>query len=105
MNVKWLISSLVLSWICWSKSASNTCKTGHRQPDWQRNLSASREKVGRKPRRGSLPLRQSRRSIDHLNLMAAAAGAVRDFIVDILGFCERERVDGGDGSTQTVVGG
>ena len=45
------------------------------------------------------------RSIDHLNLMAAAAGAVRDFIVDILGFCERERVVGDDGSTQTVVGG
>ena len=46
MNVKWLISSSVLSWIYWSMSASNTFKAGHRQPDWQHNLSASHEKVG-----------------------------------------------------------
>jgi catechol 2,3-dioxygenase len=32
------------------------------------------------------------RRIDHLNLMAANTGAVRDFMVDILGFRERERV-------------
>jgi catechol 2,3-dioxygenase len=32
------------------------------------------------------------RRIDHLNLMVADAGVVRDFMVDILGFRERERV-------------
>jgi catechol 2,3-dioxygenase len=32
------------------------------------------------------------RRIDHLNLMVANAGTVRDFMVDILGFRERERV-------------
>ena len=32
------------------------------------------------------------RRIDHLNLMVANAGAVRDFMVEILGFRERERV-------------
>jgi catechol 2,3-dioxygenase len=39
------------------------------------------------------------RRIDHLNLLVANAGAVRDFLVDILGFRERERVVGdNDGS-------
>jgi catechol 2,3-dioxygenase len=36
------------------------------------------------------------RRIDHLNLLAANAGAIRDFLVDILGFRERERVVGDD---------
>ena len=36
------------------------------------------------------------RRIDHLNLMAANVGAARDFMVDILGFRERERVAGGE---------
>ena len=36
------------------------------------------------------------RRIDHLNLLAASAGAVRDFMVNILGFRERERVVGDD---------
>ncbi len=38
------------------------------------------------------------RRIDHLNLLAADRGAVRDFLVDILGFRERERVVEDDGS-------
>jgi catechol 2,3-dioxygenase len=39
------------------------------------------------------------RRIDHVNLMVAGRGAVRDFLVDILGFRERERVvDDDDGS-------
>jgi catechol 2,3 dioxygenase len=41
----------------------------------------------RRPQTG-VPVRR----IDHLNLMAANTGAVRDFMVDILGFRERERV-------------
>ncbi len=37
------------------------------------------------------------RRIDHLNLMTADTVAVRDFMMEALGFCERERVevDGG----------
>ncbi|MER8827593.1 VOC family protein [Mesorhizobium sp. M0938] len=38
------------------------------------------------------------RRIDHLNLMAANTGACRDFMVDVLGFRERERVVGDNGS-------
>lgn len=45
----------------------------------------------RRPRAG-VPVRR----IDHLNLMTADAGACRDFMVDVLGFRERERVVGGD---------
>ena len=45
----------------------------------------------RRPQTG-VPVRR----IDHLNLMAANVGAARDFMVDILGFRERERVAGDD---------
>ena len=38
------------------------------------------------------------RRIDHLNLMSSAAGRDRDFLVEVLGFRERERVDLPDGS-------
>jgi catechol 2,3 dioxygenase len=38
------------------------------------------------------------RRIDHLNLMAADTGVCRDFMVDLLGFHERERVVGDDGA-------
>ncbi|WP_027997401.1 VOC family protein [Sinorhizobium arboris] len=37
------------------------------------------------------------RRIDHLNVMAANTGVCRDFMVDVLGFRERERVVGDDG--------
>jgi len=48
---------------------------------------ALRNRPQKRPRIG-VPVRR----IDHLNLMAANTGAVRDFMVDILGFRERERV-------------
>jgi catechol 2,3-dioxygenase len=38
------------------------------------------------------------RRIDHLNLMAADTRVCRDFMVDLLGFRERERVVGDDGA-------
>ena len=38
------------------------------------------------------------RRLDHLNVLVADRGAVRDFLVDILGFRERERVVEDDGS-------
>lgn len=38
------------------------------------------------------------RRIDHLNLMSSDPGRDRDFLVDVLGFRERERVDLPDGS-------
>jgi catechol 2,3-dioxygenase len=50
-----------------------------------------RNRPQRRPQIG-VPVRR----IDHLNLMAADVGAARDFMVDILGFRERERVAGGD---------
>jgi catechol 2,3-dioxygenase len=50
-----------------------------------------RNRPQKRPRTG-VPVRR----IDHLNLMAANAGAVRDLMVDILGFRERERVVGDD---------
>ncbi len=50
-----------------------------------------RNRPNRRPQTG-VPVRR----IDHLNLMTANAGAVRDFLVDILGFRERERVVGDD---------
>ena len=50
-----------------------------------------RNRPQRRPRTG-VPVRR----IDHLNLMAADPGACRDFLVDILGFRERERVVGDD---------
>ena len=50
-----------------------------------------RNRPNRRPQTG-VPVRR----IDHLNLMTANAGAVRDFMVDILGFRERERVVGDD---------
>ena len=50
-----------------------------------------RNRPQKRPRTG-VPVRR----IDHLNLLAANAGAVRDFLVDILGFRERERVVGDD---------
>jgi catechol 2,3-dioxygenase len=37
------------------------------------------------------------RRIDHMNLMAVNTGACRDFMVDVLGFRERERVVADDG--------
>jgi catechol 2,3-dioxygenase-like lactoylglutathione lyase family enzyme len=46
-----------------------------------------RNRPQKRPRNG-VPVRR----IDHLNLLVANAGAVRDFLVDILGFRERERV-------------
>ena len=46
-----------------------------------------RNRPQKRPRSG-VPVRR----IDHVNLMAANAGTVRDFLVDILGFRERERV-------------
>ena len=53
-----------------------------------------RNRPQRRPRTG-VPVRR----IDHLNLMAADPGACRDFLVDNLGFRERERVvDDDDGS-------
>jgi catechol 2,3-dioxygenase len=42
------------------------------------------------------------RRIDHLNLLAANASAVRDFMVDILGFRERERVVGDDDGSEVA---
>jgi catechol 2,3-dioxygenase len=50
-----------------------------------------RNRPQRRPRIG-VPVRR----IDHINLLAANAGEVRDFLVDILGFRERERVVGDD---------
>ena len=50
-----------------------------------------RNRPQKRPRTG-VPVRR----IDHLNLLAANAGAIRDFLVDILGFGERERVIGDD---------
>ena len=51
------------------------------------NETPLRNRPQKRPRSG-VPVRR----IDHLNLLAANAGAVRDFMVDILGFRERERV-------------
>ena len=48
---------------------------------------ALRNRPQKRPQIG-VPIRR----LDHLNLMVANAGAVRDFMVDILGFRERERV-------------
>ncbi len=46
-----------------------------------------RNRPQKRPRSG-MPVRR----IDHVNLLAANPGTVRDFMVDILGFRERERV-------------
>ena len=51
------------------------------------NETPLRNRPQKRPRNG-VPVRR----IDHLNLLVANAGAVRDFLVDILGFRERERV-------------
>ena len=48
---------------------------------------ALRNRPQKRPQIG-VPIRR----LDHLNLLVANAGAVRDFMVDILGFRERERV-------------
>jgi catechol 2,3-dioxygenase len=56
-----------------------TASTGEKTP--------LRNRPQKRPRSG-VPVRR----IDHVNLMAANAGTVRDFLVDILGFRERERV-------------
>jgi catechol 2,3-dioxygenase len=47
----------------------------------------------RRPR-GGIPVRR----IDHFNLMTADTRATRDFLVDILGFRERERAEADDGT-------
>ena len=52
-----------------------------------------RNRPQRRPGSG-IPVRR----IDHVNLIAADRSAVRDFMVDILGFRERERVVEDDGS-------
>ena len=52
---------------------------------------ALRNRPQRRPRTG-VPIRR----VDHVNLMAANASVVRDFMVNILGFRERERVVGDD---------
>lgn len=51
---------------------------------------ALRNRPQRRPAAG-VPVRR----IDHLNLMVADAAACRDFMVEVLGFRERERVMGG----------
>lgn len=56
-----------------------------------------RNRPGRRPSQG-VPVRR----IDHLNLMVADAGACRDFMVDVLGFRERERVEV-DGGGPTIA--
>jgi len=50
-----------------------------------------RNRPHRRPQSG-IPVRR----IDHMNLMAADTAACRDFMVDVLGFRERERVVGDD---------
>ena len=53
---------------------------------------ALRNRPQRRPSSG-VPIRR----IDHLNLMTADTAACRDFMVETLGFSERERVVAGDG--------
>ena len=50
-----------------------------------------RNRPQRRPAQG-VPVRR----IDHLNLMTADTRACRDFMTGVLGFFERERIDGGD---------
>ena len=52
-----------------------------------RQRTSLRNRPSKRPQTG-MPVRR----IDHVNLMVANAGGVRDFLVDILGFRERERV-------------
>jgi catechol 2,3-dioxygenase len=52
---------------------------------------ALRNRPQRRPAVG-VPVRR----IDHLNLMTADAGTCRDFMIDVLGFRERERVVDGE---------
>jgi catechol 2,3-dioxygenase len=59
--------------------------------DYVRALTGQQTPLRNRPSKRSqagVPVRR----IDHLNLMVANAGAVRDFLVDVLGFRERERV-------------